>query len=54
MRMQELAVVVDFTREVGILLARRFEDDLIEMVSVVSRFDMNPVQPRICVPWSHW
>jgi hypothetical protein len=34
MRMKELAVVVDFTREVGILLARGLEDDLVRVYGV--------------------
>jgi hypothetical protein len=50
MWMQELPVVMNLTREVGIFLARRFEHNLFSAMSIatttLSRF--------LLVPSSHW
>lgn len=59
MRVEELAVVVDLTREVGILLAGGLENNLVSEDGVsclclgVLHHHPRPL-PRICVPWSHW
>lgn len=49
MGMEELAMVMDLAREVGVLLARRFEHHL-DQPSVMSYPE---AEPRI-IPWSRW